>query len=92
MAIWIDHRPVWTETVSAPGRFLKRAIGKDVWTALPISAGPHVIDVRVTGSEGKVDVVKRTEAEFSAGEVRRLRVVLIPPKILKLSWKEPAHG
>ncbi len=86
VSVWIDEEKVWSRPVEAPKSFFKRTVGHNVFTLLPIETGSHVIDVRVIGSEGKVDVVRRTEAEFESGETKRLKVTMVPPKKLKLSW------
>jgi serine/threonine-protein kinase len=92
ISVYVDESKVWTESVTGAKSFFKRAIGKDVWSSLRVAEGRHTIDVRITGTEGKVDLVKRTTAEFSRGETKRLRIVLLPPKTLKASWKEVGHG
>jgi hypothetical protein len=92
ISVYVDESKVWTESVTGAKSFFRRAIGKDVWSSLRVAEGHHTIDVRITGTEGKVDLVKRTAAEFSRGETKRLRIVLIPPKTLKASWKEVGHG
>lgn len=92
VAIWIDEEKIWSRTVAAPKSVFKRIIGRNVFTTLPISAGSHVIDVRVIGVEGKVDVVRRTEAKFVGGETKRLKVAMVPPKKLKLSWADQNNG
>jgi serine/threonine-protein kinase len=92
ISVYVDESKVWTESVAGADNFFKRALGKDVWSSLKVAEGHHTIDVRITGTEGKVDLVKRTTAEFSQGETKRLRIVLIPPKTLKASWKEVGHG
>ncbi len=78
--------------MDGPKNLLRRFLGKDVWTTLVLREGKHVIDIRITGSEGKLDLVKRTEAKFARGEIKRLRVVLVPRKKLKLEWKDRAQG
>ncbi len=92
LSVWIDERKVWSQSMDGPKNLLRRALGKDVWTTLALREGKHVIDIRITGSEGKLDLVKRTEAKFARGEIKRLRVVLVPRKKLKLEWKDRAQG
>ena len=53
-----------------------------------IPDGGHSIEVRVSSSSGRVDAAKRIEALFRQGQTRVLRVVLLPPKGLRLHWKE----
>jgi len=43
--------------------------------------------VTIRGSAGKIEASNWTGNEFSEGKSRRLRVELIPPRFLKLSWK-----
>ena len=59
---------------------------------MPIPAGRRLIDVRLTGVEGKLDLVRQEEIAIEGGETRRLRVIYRPPKTLKLSWKESEDG
>ena len=92
LILYVDGEETWTRDLNGAQNFLKRTIGKDVWTTVPIPAGEHVIDVRVTGVEAKLDLVRRTEVTIAPGDTRRLRVVLIPPKTLKLTWKDPPNG
>ncbi len=88
LSVSIDGGRVWTRDVATPANFFKRAIGQDVWTTLAVPPGEHVVDVRITGSGGKLDLVRQTSTTFEAGGTHRLRVVLIPPKTLRLTWKE----
>jgi serine/threonine-protein kinase len=92
LTLYVDGEETWTRALNGAHNFFRRSIGKDVWTTVPIPAGEHVIDVRVTGAEAKLDLVRRTEVSVAAGETRRLRVVLIPPKTLKLAWKDLGDG
>lgn len=86
VSVWIDDEKVWSRPVEGPKSLFKRTVGRHVFTLLPVENGPHVIDVRVIGSEGKVDLVRRTEADFVSGETKRLKVTIVPPKRLKLAW------
>ncbi len=92
LTLYVDGEESWTRSLTGARNFIKRSIGKDVWTTVPVPAGEHVIDVRVTGIEAKLDLVRRTEVALAAGDTRRLRVVLIPPKTLKLAWKDLVDG
>ena len=49
-----------------------------------------MIDVRVMGAEGKLDLVRRAEIEFASGETRRLKVSVVLPNKLKLLWDKEA--
>lgn len=88
VSVSIDDDRVWEEDVASQVGFFKRSMGRNFWAQIPVPAGHHVLDVRVSGSAGKVDAVKRIETTFVDGETRRLRLALIPPKILRLSWKD----
>ena len=92
LSVWIDEKKIWSQPMIAQKNFLKRTIGKDVWTTLPLRAGKRVIDIRIIGAEGKIDLVKRIEGAFARGEIKRLRVVLTPWKKLRLEWKDRARG
>ncbi len=88
LTIWIDGEKTWSEKVTTPKGLLKRAAGRSVRANLMLPEGGHVIEVRVDGDSGKVHAAKRIEAVFQDGQTRRLGVVLIPPNVLKLSWKD----
>ncbi|MCP4203872.1 MAG: protein kinase [bacterium] len=92
VSVWIDEEKIWSRAVAAPKSVFKRVVGRNVFTLIPVAEGSHVIDVRVIGVEGKVDVVRRAEAEFVAGETKRLKVAMVPPKKLKLSWGKQNSG
>ena len=64
----------------------------NVFAILDIEEGPRVIDVRVTGSEGKLDLVRRAEVDFEPGETKRLKVSVVLPNKLKLTWGRDADG
>jgi hypothetical protein len=88
MSIWIDDAEAWAQTVAGPTGLLKRAAGEEVRATMLIPDGGHSIEVRVSSSSGRVDAAKRIEALFRQGQTRVLRVVLLPPKGLRLHWKE----
>jgi serine/threonine-protein kinase len=88
LAVFIDGKRAFSSSIATPPGFLNRTVGKNFWTSLPLTAGEHVVDVRVTGAEGKVDLVRRTTATFEDGQTHRLRVTMTPLKNLKLNWKE----
>ena len=87
LTIWIDGEKTWSERVTAPKGLFKRASGTRVRASIMVPEGGHVIEVRIDGSEGKVNLSERIEAVFEEGETRGLKVVLIPPSMLKLSWE-----
>ena len=88
VTVTVDGETVWAETFSGAKNVLRRTVGKDVWVTVPVAAGDREIAVRVTGSNGKVDLSKSTTAAFGEDETRRLRLVHIPPRALKFSWKD----
>jgi len=92
VTVAVDGETVWTETFSGAKNVLRRKVGKDVWVTVPVEAGERDIAVRVTGSNGKIDLSKSTQAAFGKDEVRRLRLVHIPPRGLKFSWKDGEGG
>ena len=90
--MWIDDTQTWSHSFSGSKNFFKRSIGKDVWTTVRIPAGTRMIDVRLTGTERKLDLVRQAEIKIEGGQTRRMRVVYMPPKGLKLAWKDPEDG
>jgi serine/threonine-protein kinase len=92
LSVWIDEDRAWTHSFAGSKNFLKRSLGKDVWTTVPIPAGTRLIDVRLTGVEGKLDLVRQAEISIEGGQTRRVRVIYQPPKTLKLSWKDQEDG
>lgn len=92
LSVWIDDTQTWSHSFSGSKNFFKRSIGKDVWTTVRIPAGTRLIDVRLTGTERKLDLVRQAEIKIEGGETRRVRVVYMPPKSLKLTWKDPEDG
>ncbi len=88
----VDGREIWRRSLNGSKNFFKRSIGRDVWTTIPVPVGDHVIDVRVTGVEAKLDLVRRTEVSVTEDQTHRLRVILIPPRSLRLSWRDAADG
>jgi serine/threonine-protein kinase len=92
LSVWIDDEQVWSQGFTGAKNFFKRSMGKDVWTTVRIPAGTRLIDVRLTGIEGKLDLVRQAEIQIEGGETRRVRVVYKPPKSLKLAWKDLEDG
>jgi hypothetical protein len=92
LSVSVDGRRLYSGTVATPRGFINRTVGKNVWTSLDLVPGRHVVDVRVTGSEGKLDLVRRATATFQDGRTHRLRVVVTPFKKLKLNWKDSPGG
>ena len=89
LAVWIDGEPAWSRRVDRPGGFLKRLSGRRVEGSIPLPAGPHAIEVRLTGQPRNIDLREVIQGRFREGEVRWLRVGLNPvTKNLKLSWTE----
>ncbi len=89
ISIWVDGERVWSRALSLRGGFLKRTSGDAIVGTIPMMAGKHTIEVRITGAERKVDVGKKIEAIFRENTPRTLQIGLLPAvKNLKLSWKE----
>ena len=92
LTVSIDGRRVYSGDVATPPSFFKRVVGKNVWTSLELTPGRHFVDVRVTGAEGKLDLVRRATGIFEDGRTHRLRATVTPLKKLKLTWKESPGG
>ena len=87
MDVWVDGAHVLSKPLTGPRGVLKRAVGRSVFESIPVSPGHHDVRVTIRGSAGKIEASNWTGNEFSEGKSRRLRVELIPPRFLKLSWK-----
>ncbi len=92
LSVYVDGRRQYTGKVATPQGFFNRTVGKNAWTSLELTPGRHVIDVRIRGAEGKLDLVRRATARFQDGRTHRLRVVVTPLKKLKLHWKDSPSG
>jgi hypothetical protein len=92
LAVFVDGKRAYAGNVATSPGFFSRTVGKNMWTSLKLTPGEHVVDVRVTGAEGKVDLVRQVTATFEEGQTHRLRVTVTPLKNLKLSWKESPSG
>lgn len=87
MVVWIDGEAVLTKTLYGPRGFFKRAMGTALLESIPVSTGHHDVKVTIRGTAGKVEASNRAGTTFEEGQIRRLRVELIPPSYLKLAWK-----
>ncbi len=87
--VWVDGEKVLDTPVSRRRGLLNRAVGTRVFESVALSPGHHDIQVSIEGVEGKIVASNRTGGQFDDGQTRRLRVELIPPSYLNLSWKDP---
>lgn len=88
MTVKVDDVEVWSGEVGSDKGFLGRTVGNDVWPRITVPAGKHVIGVHIEGSDGSVDATKRIWAVFEPGSRQRLKVRLVPPRVLRLSWED----
>ena len=88
MTLRVDDQVVWSDQVGEDRGVLGRTIGNNVRQRITVPAGKHVIGVHIEGAEGTVDATKRIWAVFEAGERPRLRVRLVPPRVIRLSWDD----
>jgi hypothetical protein len=87
LTVWIDGERVASRPLSAPKGFAKRVSGEDVRLSIPVRPGHHRLEIRITGTEGKVDAARQTDAYFSSGQTKRLKVGWLPTGNLRLNWK-----
>lgn len=87
MDIWVDGTHLLSTPVSRSGGVVRRAVGHKILRSIPVSSGHHDVKVRIRGSEGKIEVSNWSGNTFDEGQTRRLRLELIPPKYLKMTWK-----
>jgi hypothetical protein len=87
LTVWIDGERAWSRELELPGTSVKRVTGQAIRAEIPVAAGERDVEVRVTGSAGKVDSRGVTRATFAAGATRNLRVTLVPFRSrLDLDW------
>jgi hypothetical protein len=90
VTVWIDGEPAWTEPLEGPRNVFSRVFGRDIHAQIPLVAGEHTIEARVTGQSMKVDARTMLIANFSPGATRRLRLSLNPyTDDLDAKWTEP---
>ena len=88
MSIWVDGEKVWSGQMSSRGGLFDRTKGETVKATIPVSAGRHTIEVRITGAKRRVDSAEITSGTFEGGATRYLRARLIPVvHNLELDWK-----
>lgn len=85
--VWVDGRHVLARSVSRSGGLVRRAVGRKFFQSIPVAPGHHDVRVRIKGSEGKIEAANWSGNTFHKGQTRRLRLELIPPKYLKMTWK-----
>lgn len=88
MTLTVDDRRVWSRNLGPPKGVVEWTLGDTVQARLELSRGKHVVGVTIEGSEGTVHASKRIWGTFEAGRVAHLRVVLLPPTVLRLSWRD----
>ena len=88
MTILIDDSVIWSGDVGSDKGWLGRTIGDSVRQRIEVPPGKHVIGVRIDGADGTVNATKRIWGEFASGARRSLRVRLVPPRVLRLSWDD----
>ncbi|GMU66076.1 MAG: hypothetical protein AMXMBFR36_23500 [Acidobacteriota bacterium] len=87
IAVWVDGERVWSRELELAGTSLKRVTGQAIRAEIPVAAGEHDIEVRVTGNERRVDAQGVVRASFTPGATRNLRVTLVPFRSrLDLDW------
>lgn len=87
IAVWVDGERAWSRELDLPGTSLKRVTGQAIRAEIPVAAGEHDIEVRVTGSERRIDAQGVVRANFASGATRNLRVTLVPFRSrLDLDW------
>jgi tRNA A-37 threonylcarbamoyl transferase component Bud32 len=87
LTVFIDGERVASRPLSTPGGLAKRVSGEDVRLSIPMRAGSHLLEIRISGAEGKVDASRQTEIYLSSGETKRLKVGWLPTGKLRLNWK-----
>jgi hypothetical protein len=87
MTIWIDGERVVSRPLAAPKGLAKRVSGEDVRLSIPVRPGQRRLQIRISGTEGKVDATRDIETYFSSGQTRRLRVGWLPTGKLRFNWK-----
>ncbi|MFN7941016.1 MAG: serine/threonine-protein kinase [Thermoanaerobaculia bacterium] len=87
MTVWIDETRVWSSSLEAPRDLLQKVQGEKVRFALAVAPGSHLVEVRVSQPSAYIDSRGTVRAEFRPGELRSLRVKLVPyiPR-LALDW------
>jgi serine/threonine protein kinase len=85
--VWIDGEQVLSQPVARSGGVVRRAVGRKSLHSIPVTAGHHDVKVRVRGTEGKIEASNWSGNTFDKGQTRRLRLELIPPKYLRMTWK-----
>ena len=87
MDVWVDGTHVLSQPVTRSGGVVRRAVGRRFLQTIPVTAGHHDVKVRLRGAEGKIEASNWSGNTFDKGQTRRLRLELLPPKYLKMTWK-----
>jgi hypothetical protein len=87
MTVWIDDLRVWSSSLEAPRDLLQKVQGEKVRFAIAVAPGSHLVELRVSQPSAHIDSRGTVRAEFRPGELRSLRVKLVPyiPR-LALDW------
>ncbi len=88
MTIRVDDKVTWSGSVGSDKGWFGRTVGNSVRRRIEVPPGKHVIGIRIEGSDGTVNATMRIWGEFSSGAKRSLRVRLVPPRVLRLSWDD----
>lgn len=89
LRVRVDGREVASERMGIDGGFLARSRGVPHRFSVPLPPGDYSIEVHVLGRKGKVDAAATTAASFASGEVKLLRVRLMPlVRKVRLVWKD----
>ena len=88
MTLRVDDVVVWAGEVGTDRGVFGRTVGNSVTRRISVPAGKHVIGVRIEGSDGTVNATKRIWEVFEPGGRLRLKVRLVPPRVLRLSWDD----
>jgi len=88
MTIRVDDVVAWAGEVGKDKGVVGRAVGNDIRTLIEVPAGKHVIGIEIQGADGTVDATKRIWTVFEAGSRERLKVRLLPPRVIRLSWED----
>jgi hypothetical protein len=78
MTVWVDGERAWSGTLRRAGGLAGRVRGEVARASIPVVAGAHDVEVRITQPNGRIDARGVVHGSFERGQTRRLRVVLRP--------------